>query len=65
MKSKEKIISEFARLKSKMYSLVIVNNENVKKVKGVNKNVFKNIRHNECIDVLFDKSLIRHKMKKI
>ena len=35
---KRKIISEFARLKSKMYILTAV-----KKAKGVNKNVVKNI----------------------
>ena len=38
---KEKIISEFFGLKSKMYSLVIVSNEETKKVKGFNKNVKK------------------------
>ena len=42
---KGKIISEFIGLKSKMYSLVIVNDEEIKKAKGVNKNVVKSIRH--------------------
>ena len=58
---KGKIISELVGLKSKMYSLVIVNNEEIKKAKGVNKNVAKNIRHKEYTDVLFNKNLIRHK----
>ena len=34
---KGKIISEFVRLKSKMYSLVTVDNEKVEKAKRVNK----------------------------
>ena len=42
---KWKLISEFFGLKSKMYSLVIVNNEETKKAKDVNKNVVKNIIH--------------------
>ena len=41
---KDKIISEFVGLKSKMYSLIDVDNEENKKAKGVNKNVIKNIR---------------------
>ena len=40
---KGKIISEFVRLKSKMYSLVIVNIGEIKKAKGVNKNIVKKI----------------------
>ena len=42
---KGKIIIEFVGLKSKLYSLVTVDNEKPKKAKGVNKNVVKNIRH--------------------
>ena len=60
---KGKIISGFVRLKSKMYSLIKVHNEEKKKAKGVNKNVVKNIRHKECNDVLFNKEIIRAKMK--
>ena len=47
-----------------MYSLVIVNSEEIKKAKGDNKNVVKNIRYKEYID-LFNINLIRHKMKRI
>ena len=48
-----------------MYSLVIVNNEEIKKQKRVNKNVAKSITHEKYVDVLFNKSLIRHKIKRI
>ena len=41
---KEKIICEFVQLKLKI-SLLIINNEDIKKAKGVNKNVVKNTRH--------------------
>ena len=34
---KGKIVSEFVGLKSKMYSLISVNNEEVTRAKGVNK----------------------------
>ena len=61
----EKIISEFIGLKSKMYSLIDVDDEEVTKAKGVNKIVVKKIRHKECIGVLFNKNMIRHKMKRI
>ena len=38
---KGKIISDFVALKSKMNSLVLINNE---EINGVNKNVVKNIK---------------------
>ena len=46
---KGKIISEFFGLKSKMYSLIDVDDEGVKKPKGGNKSVAKKIRHKEYI----------------
>ena len=58
---KGRIISEFVGLKSKMYSLIGVDDEEVTKAKGVNKK----IRHKEFVDVLFNKKLIRHNMKRI
>ena len=64
-KFKGKIISEFIGLKSKMYSLIAVDGEDVKKAKGVNKNIIKKIRHEKYTDVLFNKKMIRHKMKRI
>ena len=38
-------MSEFVGLKSKMYSLVTMNNEEIEKAKGVNKNVVKNAKN--------------------
>ena len=60
-KMKGKIINEFAGLKSKMCSLISVDNEEVTKAKGVNKK----IRHKEFVNVLFNKKVIRHNMKRI
>ena len=54
-------IVEFAGLKSKMYSLIPDNNKEINKGKGVNKK----LRHNEYLDVLFDRKVGRHKMKRI
>ena len=51
---KGKIISEFVGLKSKTYSLINVDNREIKKAKEVNKNVIKNIKHKEYIDILFN-----------
>ena len=58
-----KIISKLFGLKSKMYSLVTVDNEEIKKPKAVNKNVVKNKRYKEFVDVLINKGVMRHKMK--
>ena len=55
------IISEFAGLKPKMYSLISVDNEEVTRAKGVNKK----LRHKEFVNVLFNKKLMRHNMKRI
>ena len=52
---KGKIISEIVW--SKIYSLIDADNEQNKKVKGVNKNVVKNIRHKEYIDDLLNKKI--------
>ena len=58
---KGKIISEFVELKSKKYSLISAKDKEVTKVKGVNQK----IRHKEFVDVLFNKKVIRHNMKRI
>ena len=44
-----------------MYSLLSVDDEEVKKAKGVDEK----IRHKEFVDVLFDKKVIRHNIKRI
>ena len=61
---KGKTISEFVGLKSKMYSLIAADSE-VKKAKGVNKNVVESTIHKEFGDVLFNKKWIRYNMKRI
>ena len=55
------ITSEFVGLKSRMYSLISVEDEEVTKAKGVSKK----IRRKEFVDVLFNKKVVRHNMKKI
>ena len=52
---KGKIICEFVGLKSEMYSLIAEDGEKIKKAKGVNKNVVKNIGHKKYINVLSNK----------
>ena len=52
-------IVEFVGLKSKMYSLIEGNDEEINKAKGVNLK----LRHKEYIDVLFNKKVVRHKLK--
>ena len=49
-------IIEFVGLKSKMYSLISVDDREVNKAKGINKK----LRHEECVDVLFNKKVARH-----
>ena len=61
---KGKIITEFVGLKSKMYSLIDIDNEEYKKAKSVNKNVCKTIRHKNYFDILFNKKIITDKMKR-
>ena len=58
---KGRIISEFVGLKSKIYSLTDVYDEEVTKAKGVNRR----IKHKEFVDVLFNKKVIGHNIKRI
>ena len=51
-------IKEFVGLKSKMYSFLVDKNEH-KKAKGVNKNVVATISHNKYKDVLLNKKCIQ------
>ena len=57
-------IEEFVGLKSTMYSFLVDNNEH-KKAKGVNKNVVATISHNEYKDVLLKYKCLRHSMNGI
>ena len=57
---KGRIILEFVGLKSKMYLLIDVDDEEVTKAKGVNKK----IRHKEFVDILLNKKVIRHNLKR-
>ena len=50
----------FFGLKSKMYSLIAENDKEVNKAKGVNLK----LRHNEYVDVLFNRKNVKRKMKK-
>ena len=54
-------IVEFVGLKSKMYSMIVCNDLEVNKAKGVNLK----LKHNEYVDVLFGRKVVRYKMKRI
>ena len=55
------IIDRFIRLKSKMYSIKKINGDESSTTKGV----YIATEFNEFKDVLFNKKVIRHKMKRI
>ena len=48
------VIEEFTGLKVKMYSYLVDHNSELKKAKGVNKNVVATIIHDEYNDVLLN-----------
>ena len=54
-------IDEFVGLKSKMYLLIASNDKKVNKAKRVNLK----LRPKEYANVLFNKKVVRHKMKRI
>ena len=58
-------IEEFAGLKPKMYSFLVVDNSEHKKAKGVNRNVVATMSHNEYKDVLLNYKCLRHSMNRI
>ena len=55
------IVDEFVGLKSKMYSMKKIDDKKSNTAKGVNIAT----KFNEFKDVLFNKKIIRHKMKRI
>ena len=59
--SQRKIINEFVRLKSKMYSMKNIDGKESNTAKGVNIAT----EFNEFKDTLFNKKVVRHKMKRI
>ena len=61
VESEEKIIDEFVGLKSKMYSMRNIDDKESNTAKGVNITT----EFNEFEDTLFNKKIIRHKMRKI
>ena len=59
--SEEKIIHDFVRLKSKIYSVKNIDGKESNTAKGVNIAT----EFNKCKDTLFNKKIIRHKMRRI
>ena len=60
-KFKGEIISEFVGLKSKMCSLTTVKDQEVTKAKGV----YEKIKHEVFVDVLFNRKVVKHNMKRV
>ena len=58
-------IKEFLGLKLKMYSFLIYDSSEHKKVKSVNKNVIATISRNKYEDVLLNKKCLMHSMNGI
>ena len=58
-------IEEFVKLKRKMYSLLLDDNIEHKKAKGVNRNVVVTVRHNEYKNVLLNNKYFRHLINRI
>ena len=56
-----KVITEFIGIKSKMYSLITIDDQEEIRAKGVNKK----LKHSEFVNVLFNKKTVRHNMKRI
>ena len=53
-------IEKFVRLKPKMYSYLVDDNSENKKVKSANKNVVATTSHNKYKDTLLNKKCLRH-----
>ena len=48
-----------------MHSLIDVNGKENNKGKGVNSVVVKNVKHKKCLNVLINKKIMMHKIKRI
>ena len=57
-------IEEFVELKPKIYSFLVDNNEH-KKAKGLNRNIAATISHNEYKDVLLNNECLRYSVNRI
>ena len=57
-------IKEFIGLKPKIYSFLVDDRSEHRKVKGINKNVVETINHNEYKDVLLNKKCLRHSINR-
>ena len=62
---KGKINDEFIGLETKMQSIKNDDGKENKAGKGIMKKVVKNMKYEEYIDVLFNKKVVRHNMKRI
>ena len=58
-----KVISKFVGLRSKMYSLITLDEKEKIRAKGLSKKL--GLRYSEFYDVLFSKKIVRHNMKRI
>ena len=58
-----RVIEEYVGLRPKMYSILETNGQNIKKAKGMKKNIVKkHIRHEQYREALFSKKTFRHGM---
>ena len=58
-------IKEFVRLKPKVYSFLVDNSSEHKRVKNVSENIVATISHCEYKDILLNKTCFRHLMNRI
>ena len=56
-----KIVFEFVGLKSKMYSLITIDDVEKIRAKGINTK----LKHGEFVDILDNKKIVRYNMKRI
>ena len=59
------VVKEFVGFMPKMYLILVNDNSEHKKVRGVNRNVVEKLTHNEYKDACLNKKYIRHSMNRI